>query len=308
MIYLKNKLCKGIKMNWYNEYRLVKENDGYIVEIILNTDSAEFSSELTENIKNDLLKLDAKIDDFIEEKFSDIKINSIKLIIGTAIVASIPYGGISNVQAADVTPVTTSTQAVTTTLNTTGIVTASKLNVRSGPSTTYSIIHILWQGNKVKVIGQSGDWYRIQLSDGRTGWVSKLYLQLDSRQQKVDTVIATAKSLIGTPYVWGGESLSEGGFDCSGLTQYVFGKVGYTLNRISIDQAKQGTAVSWANLQPADLVFFGFNGNGVVNHVGIYIGNGKMIHSPKTGDTVKTTDITTTYWKNIYITARRIIQ
>lgn len=295
-------------MNWYNEYRLVKENDGYIVEIILNTDSAEFSSELTENIKNDLLKLDAKIDDFIEEKFSDIKINSIKLIIGTAIVASIPYGGISNVQAADVTPVTTSTQAVTTTLNTTGIVTASKLNVRSGPSTTYSIIHILWQGNKVKVIGQSGDWYRIQLSDGRTGWVSKLYLQLDSRQQKVDTVIATAKSLIGTPYVWGGESLSEGGFDCSGLTQYVFGKVGYTLNRISIDQAKQGTAVSWANLQPADLVFFGFNGNGVVNHVGIYIGNGKMIHSPKTGDTVKTTDITTTYWKNIYITARRIIQ
>jgi cell wall-associated NlpC family hydrolase len=295
-------------MNWYNEYRLVKENDGYIVEIILNTDSAEFSSELTENIKNDLLKLDAKIDDFIKEKFSDIKINSIKLIIGTAIVASIPYGGISNVQAADVVPISNSTQTAITTLNTTGIVTASKLNVRSGPSTSYSIIHILWQGNKVKVIGQSGDWYRIQLSDGRTGWVSKLYLQLDSRQQKVDTVITTAKSLIGTPYVWGGESLAEGGFDCSGLTQYVFGKVGYTLNRISIDQAKQGSAVSWANLQPADLVFFGFNGNGVVNHVGIYIGNGMMIHSPKTGDTVKTTDITTTYWKNIYITARRIIQ
>lgn len=292
-------------MNWYNEYRLVEDNDGYIVEISLNIDSAEFSQEFTEKFKENLLEFDDKINKFIEENFKDIKINSIKLMVGTMLVATIPFAGLPNAQAADVTPIST-TQSATTALNTTGTVTASKLNMRSGASTSYSIIHVLWQGNKVKVIGQSGDWYRIQLSDGRTGWVSKLYLQVDLRQQKVDTVIATAKSLIGTPYVWGGESLAEGGFDCSGLTQYVFGKVGYTLNRISIDQSKQGVYTSWANLKPADLVFFGFNCDGVINHVGIYIGNGIMIHSPKTGDTVKTTDITTSYWQTRFVTARRI--
>jgi cell wall-associated NlpC family hydrolase len=293
-------------MNWYNDYKLHEDNDGYILEIYLNEDSEEFSQEFTERFKENLLKLDDKIKKLIEEKCSDIKINSIKLIIGTMVVASIPSVAIPNIQAEAATTVSATTQV--TVLNTTGIVTASKLNVRAGASTSYSIIHVLWNGNKVKVIGQSGDWYQIKLSDGRIGWVSKAYLQLDSRQQKVDTVIATAKSLIGTPYVWGGESLAEGGFDCSGLTQYVFGKIGYTLNRISIDQAKQGIAVARANILPGDLVFYGFNGDGVINHVGIYIGNGQMIHSPKTGDTVKTTDITTSYWQTRFVTARRIIQ
>jgi uncharacterized protein YgiM (DUF1202 family) len=79
-------------------------------------------------------------------------------------------------------------------LSAAGVVTATRLNVRSGPSTNYSSIHTLWQGNQVKVIGQSGDWYQIKLSDGRTGWVSKTYLRLDSnqqdsRQQKIDTLM-----------------------------------------------------------------------------------------------------------------------
>jgi len=168
-------------------------------------------------------------------------------------------------------------------------------------------MHILWRGNQVKVIGQTGDWYQIKLSDSRTGWVSKSYLQINQTQQKIDKVIATAKSLIGTPYVWGGESLQEGGFDCSGLTQYVFKQAGYTLNRISSDQAKQGLYVSRANIKPGDLIFYSFNRDGNVSHVGIYIGNGRMIHSPKTGDTVKSTDITVSYWQDRYVTARRII-
>jgi cell wall-associated NlpC family hydrolase len=135
-----------------------------------------------------------------------------------------------------------------------------------------------------------------------------MYLQVDMRQAQIDLVISTARSLLGTPYVWGGESPSEGGFDCSGFTQYVYSRAGYTLNRVSADQATQGTAVSRANLQPGDLVFFSFQQNGTVNHVGIYIGNGQMIHSPKTGDVVKVTNITTSYWESHYITARRIIQ
>ncbi|MDP4091539.1 MAG: C40 family peptidase, partial [Bacillota bacterium] len=109
------------------------------------------------------------------------------------------------------------------------------------------------------------------------------------------------------PYLWGGTSPQEGGFDCSGFTQYVYGRAGYTLNRVSSQQALQGTYVSRDNLQPGDLVFYNFDGTGAINHVGIYIGNGQMIHSPKTGDVVKTVDITTSYWQSRFITARRIV-
>ncbi|NLM33972.1 MAG: SH3 domain-containing protein [Clostridiales bacterium] len=208
-------------------------------------------------------------------------------------------------------------------LSTTGTVTASKLNMRSGPSTDYSILHTLWQGNTVKVIGESNGWYKIQLSNGNTGWVSGDYLKLGttatpstptpstptatSRQEKINTIISTAKSLIGTPYVWGGESLAEGGFDCSGLTYYVFKKVGINLNRVSADQAKQGTTVSRSNLQPGDLVFYSFQGTSKIDHVGIYIGNNKMIHSPKAGDTVKIADISTSYWESRLVVAKRML-
>ena len=152
-----------------------------------------------------------------------------------------------------------------------------------------------------------GDWYQIQLSDGRTGWVGSTYLQVDLSQQSIDSVISSAKALIGTPYVWGGSSLKDGGFDCSGFTQYVFKQAGYTIDRTSLQQSLDGTLVNIANLKPGDLVFFSFAQNGKVDHVGLYIGNGKMINSPKTGDVVKTVDITTSYWQSRFVTARRII-
>lgn len=184
--------------------------------------------------------------------------------------------------------------------------------MRQGPSTNYSIIHVLWNGNKVTVIGESVNWIKIQLSDGRIGWVNRAYIKLAAeptlRQQKVDLLLNTAFNLIGTPYVWGGASLNDGGFDCSGLTQYVFSKVGYSLPRISKDQAAQGTNVLINDLQPGDLIFFSIDQNGIISHVGLFIGDGKMIHSPKAGDTVKFTDITTSYWQSRIITARRIIQ
>jgi len=125
--------------------------------------------------------------------------------------------------------------------------------VRNGESTNNIVIHQLYQGNRVKVIGILNGWCQIQLSDGRTGWVSKTYLALDiestSREARVSKVVATSKSLLGTPYVWGGDSITDGGFDCSGLTQYTFKSVGYTLNRISVDQSKQGQYVARENLQ-----------------------------------------------------------
>jgi cell wall-associated NlpC family hydrolase len=291
-------------MEWYNNYRLVKDEDGYSVIINLNPDDTEFSKEIMSNLKENILKLDDQIYELVDEKFFNIKVNYVKLMLGSIIVASIPFVGYTKAQAAELN--STSNQQVSV-LNTTGVVTASKLNMRTGPSTNYSIMHVLWQGNRVKVIGRTTGWYKIQLSDGRVGWVSATYLRVDLRQQKINTVIYTAKSFLGTPYVWGGESPLEGGFDCSGFSQYVYKQVGYSLNRISADQAKQGTYVSRQNIQPGDLVFYSFEGTSNINHLGIYIGNGQMIHSPKTGDVVKITDITTSYWESRFVTARRII-
>lgn len=293
-------------MSWYNECKL--ENDCLV--IYLNPNATEFSSEFFSDIKKNVLGLDEQIKNLISEKYPNIKISCAKIIISSVLIASIPFVSFDNVDASDASTIT-QTYYITK-LSTTGIVTASKLNVRQGPSTNYNIIHTLWYGNKIKVIGKSGNWIEILLSDGRSGWVSSSYIKLAAEptiiQQKIDLVLNTAFSLIGTPYVWGGSNLSDGGFDCSGFTQYVFSKAGYSLPRISKDQAALGNIVYKNDIAPGDLIFFSFDQNGIISHVGIYVGDGKMIHSPKTGDTVKLTDITTSYWQSRIVTIRRIIK
>ncbi len=295
-------------MDFYKNYRLVEDGEGFTLELYLNPGSEEFASEFLEGAKETTLRVEEQIKKLIQEKFADVRINSVKLMLGTMVVGTLSFfpGVATNTAAA-----ATTTSAVVS-LNTTATVTATKLNMRSGTSTAYPVIHVLWKGNTVKIIGESNGWYQIKLTDGRTGWSSGQYLRLNNQQntrtEKVDALIAYSKTFLGTPYVYGGDSPSDGGFDCSGFTKYVFGQNGYTINRISKDQALNGTSVSKANLQPGDLVFHSFEGNGVISHVGIYIGGGKMIHSPKTGDTVKITDITTSYWTSRYVTARRIIQ
>lgn len=112
-------------------------------------------------------------------------------------------------------------------------------------------------------------------------------------------IINTAKSFLGTPYVWGGTSPS--GFDCSGFTQYVLAQNGKSIPRTSQEQFASGQAVDKSNLQAGDLVFYG---NGEATHVGIYEGNNKIIHSPHTGDVVKESDFST-YWTSAYLGARR---
>jgi cell wall-associated NlpC family hydrolase len=101
-------------------------------------------------------------------------------------------------------------------------------------------------------------------------------------------VVNEASQFEGTPYVWGGTSPQ--GFDCSGLTQYVYGQLGVQLPRTSEEQASSGTPVdSLAAAQPGDLVFFaGSDGTASSpGHVGIYIGNGEMIDAPHTGSSVE---------------------
>lgn len=103
------------------------------------------------------------------------------------------------------------------------------------------------------------------------------------KKSKGEEVVAYAKKFIGTPYVSGGNSLTKG-VDCSGFTQQVFLNFNVKLDRRSRDQfANNGVTVKKADLQPGDLVFYGYSS---VTHVAIYIGEGQIIHSPVPGKTV----------------------
>jgi hypothetical protein len=99
-------------------------------------------------------------------------------------------------------------------------------------------------------------------------------------------IVAFAMTYLGTPYVWGGNE--PGGFDCSGLMQYVYDHFGIHIPRIASDQQAGGVPVPMNQLQPGDLVFYG----SPAHHVGMYIGNGMMVHAPHTGDVVRLQSIT----------------
>ena len=100
-------------------------------------------------------------------------------------------------------------------------------------------------------------------------------------QVAVDTALAQQ----GKPYVWGGAGPDS--FDCSGLTQYAYAAAGITLPHSSNMQSTLGAPVAYADLQPGDLVFF----YSPVSHVGMYIGNGQMVHAGTSGDVVKVIDL-----------------
>ena len=119
---------------------------------------------------------------------------------------------------------------------------------------------------------------------------------------KGQTIVNTAKKYLGVKYVYGGTTPS--GFDCSGLVQYVCKAAGISVNRTAAAQFGNGKAVNKSDLQPGDLLFFSRGGR--VSHVGIYIGNGQMIHAQQTGDVVKISSINTAYRKNGYVGARRV--
>ena len=125
-----------------------------------------------------------------------------------------------------------------------------------------------------------------------------------STSTRIKSVLQRAFSLLGTPYRWGGTS-PEGGFDCSGLVGYVFRTIGIDLPRVSRSMAQEGTAINDRNaLAEGDLVFFGKRGR--IDHVGIYIGEGKFLHAPRTGRDVTVSSLASGYWAQKYMQARRL--
>lgn len=206
-----------------------------------------------------------------------------------------------------------------------GKVTVSAINVRSGASTKYNIKNTIKRNSVVGVISSNKNgWSKVKLSSSTTGYVYTQYLNIypgdssdikvnykstsDSSKpttnSKLDTVISTVKAQVGKPYVYG--AAGPNSFDCSGLTYYSYKKAGIYLNRTSRDQSKNGKYVSKSDLKPGDLVFFN-SGTNSIKHVGMYVGNGKFIHSPSPGKGVRYENMSTPYYVKGYVTARRII-
>lgn len=127
-----------------------------------------------------------------------------------------------------------------------------------------------------------------------------------------DAVIATATEAMGRPYEFGGTGEDGGGFDCSGLIQYAYGRHGVTLPRRSVDQAREGTAIGkkYEALRPGDVLTFS-NRGGPVTHVGLYVGEGKFIHSATRGVQVSVLSGDDPYgrwWYVRWVGVRRIVK
>lgn len=122
-------------------------------------------------------------------------------------------------------------------------------------------------------------------------------------------MVLTAMNFLGVRYKWGGESV-ETGFDCSGFTRQVFERsIGLLLPRRAEQQAHAPglTKIVWADLKPGDLVFFNTLRK-TFSHVGIYVGDGKFIHAPHTGATVRVDNLTNQYWSRRFTGGRRADQ
>ncbi len=121
--------------------------------------------------------------------------------------------------------------------------------------------------------------------------LSSAHAQMTDEQKREAIQIAIKQ--IGTPYKLGGSAPHQG-FDCSGLIQYAYQKVGLDIPRITREQSKFFSPTS--RPQPGDVVFFKINGR-TVSHAGIYLGNNKMVHAPSSGKRVEITSIDQPYWR-----------
>ena len=203
-------------------------------------------------------------------------------------------------------------------------------NLRKTASTASEVVTTLSLNSAVNVISEENGWSKVKVGD-KEGYISSSLLS-DKRQETSrsmtkfrektaeesnktentsnvassgngSSVVATANQYIGSRYIYGGTAPS--GFDCSGFTSYVYKKYGVSLSRTAAGQYSNGVAVSKGELQPGDLVMFGKSG---INHVGIYIGGGKMIHAANPSRGVTTDTINSGYYGTNYVGARRILQ
>lgn len=130
----------------------------------------------------------------------------------------------------------------------------------------------------------------------------------DYSSAKTDDVLFRAIGLVGTPYRWGGNT-PDSGFDCSGLIDFVYrDAAGIALPRTTGEMlGMRAQNIDRANLRSGDLVFFSTQGRRQVSHAGIYVGEGRFVHAPRTGGTVRLDYLDKPYWQKAYLNAKRVI-
>lgn len=191
-------------------------------------------------------------------------------------------------------------------------------NVRKGPGTNYGILTTY--GVNKYVEGQESDgWVKFDYN-GQTAYISAALLA--NQKQEVETpaptntqesapqgsaasVVEFVRSQVGKAYVWG--SVGPNAYDCSGLVMAAYNRIGIGLPHYSVDQYGYGYAVSMNNLQPGDLLFYTTNGTGNISHVGVYIGDGMMVHASSPSVGVIMTNIYQNWYQSRFIGARRLI-
>ena len=216
----------------------------------------------------------------------------------------------------------TSNETTSTPTTTMYVTPDAGLNLRKGAGTSYSVIKTLSKGTAVTVHSSNNGWSNVS-ANGVEGYVSTSYLSStkpstsgsssssssnSSTSVSVDKVLDFAHQQLGKPYVWGAQGPNS--FDCSGLIYYVYkNAANITLPRTSVEQSKFGTTVSKSNLKAGDLVFFDTNGpnNGAVSHVGIYAGEGQLIHASSSNKKIVKVNMETSYWNNTYVVAKRVL-
>lgn len=225
-----------------------------------------------------------------------------------------------------------------------GYINEESVNVRKEASTDSEVVTILILNTGVTIKAQTTDWYKITYGD-YTGYIYKPLISEtpvvtnrgnEGRQPTINTeeqtptieekqeddttvaptlpsvtlggdnIVSFAKQYLGYRYVYGGTTPS--GFDCSGFIYYVYNSCGYSISRSLSSQASTGTSVSKNELQPGDIVFFNNTSNGALGHVGIYIGNGNMIHAANSKRGVVTDTINSGYYNTYYYSARRVVE
>lgn len=200
--------------------------------------------------------------------------------------------------------------------------------VRYTDSFSASSIGQIENGTQINVLGATRNFYKVDCYD-MVGYIAKTQVvhkedgkyyvncQPDSSETGVVTytdyadaltlrhdIFELAKKQLGTPYVYGGKR--PGGFDCSGLTSYLYGQYGMKLQRRASLQMNDGIIVAKEGMQVGDLVFFKESyESALCSHVGIYVGNNQIIHSGSNG--VEFADLDFSYFKDYYLCARRVI-
>jgi gamma-D-glutamyl-L-lysine dipeptidyl-peptidase len=162
---------------------------------------------------------------------------------------------------------------------------------------------------QLPLLKEDKEWLEVQTPVGSGKIKRQDAVVIEDRNRKAtkgtgDMIIAAGEQFLNLPYLWGG--MSAWGYDCSGFAYATHKANGYLIPRDATDQARRGKEVGLDSIQPGDLLFFAHEkGEGSIHHVGIYYGNGKMLHSPKTGKTVELIELKGTLYEEELCAARR---